>query len=95
MKEKTDSQKIQYLYDIQKYDKLTLYRKRKAKDYIRTLYSDAIAQHDNASDKYIKGEYTSEECDNVQNNVIKFIKVLKKLNKKHKLLDRLIDWKEI
>lgn len=91
MKQKIDSQKIQYLYDIQKYDKLTQYRKSKAKDYIRTLYSEAITQHDVACDKYITGEYTSEECDSVQNNVIKFIKLLKSLNSKHNLLDRLID----
>lgn len=91
MKEKTDSQKIQYLYDIQKQEKLTSYKKRKAKGYIKRLYDDSIAQHNIACDKYMTGEYTSEECDSVQNNVIKFIKVLKLLNKKHKLLERLID----
>jgi len=91
MRKITDSQRIHYLYDIQKYEKLTPSRRRKAKEYIKTLYSDAITHHDNACDKYIIGEYTSEECDCVQNNVIKFIKLLKSLNSKHKLLDRLID----
>lgn len=91
MREKTDVQKIHYLYNIQKYEKLTPYRRRKAKNYIEALYSDAIAHHDNASKKYISGEYTIEECDSVQNNVIKFIKLLKSLNSKHKLLDCLID----
>lgn len=91
MKQITDIQRIQYLYDIQKQEKITPYKKRKAKDYIRTLYNDSIKQHNIASDKYITGEYTSLECDSVQYNVIKFIKFLKLLNKKHNLFNRLTD----
>jgi len=91
MKKLNDSQKIKYVFELNKLDKVTQYQRGKGKRFIIELYEEAIYEHDSALIRFEKEEITFDEADNIQNNVIKFIKLLKSLNSKHKLLDTLID----
>lgn len=91
MKEKTDIQKIEYIGHVNSLDNPSGYHKKVAKRYLQELYDDTIRNHDRFDNMHDKGIITLEDCMTFQNNCIVFIKVLKLLNKKHKLLDRLID----
>lgn len=91
MKQKTDMQKIEYIGYVNSKDDPSSYHIKVANMYLQELYDEAIQNHDRFANMHEKGLITLEYCIAFQNNVIVFIKVLKLLNRKHKLLDRLID----
>ena len=90
MKRKTDIQKIEYIANVSSEYNVSSYQKKVAKRYLQELYDEAIQNHDRFANMYDRELITKEDCMTFQSNCISFIKILKVLNRKHNLLDRLI-----
>lgn len=91
MRNKTDLQKIHYILKINNRDVISGNHKTVAKRYIQELYDNTIQEHDRFARMHEQGLITLDECIHFQTNCIRYIRLLKQLNSKHKLLERLID----
>ena len=91
MRQKTDSQKIEYITQVSSKYNVSSYQKKVAKRYLEQLHDEAIQNHNRFATMHNKGLITKEDCIIFQDNIIQFINVLKILNRKHNLVESLTD----